>query len=262
MGTALASRHGLPPACPARMRAQWGRLRGSMRAVWGGGISFLGVGLNARRGHWQFTGGPEDYVRCWETLPLRCIMALTRWADDRHSPLVDWTRSKRRNIPFAEVGEIARLCVHHVRCWWSLPLRRNIGMSQWAKRRHSRGLLELEGGVRVRNARMGRLGSTAAAYSCPSTTCRRLKRAHLLGLLGGPSHRSRKQAKQPPVFPGQFRKSGLCIVAGFFLWKLLIDCPRLDRRASTENWLFDTSGFASRWSRTANIPWQMPRLAH
>jgi hypothetical protein len=35
-------------------------------------------------------------------------------------------------IPFAEVGEIARLCVHHVRCWWSLPLRRNIGMSQWA----------------------------------------------------------------------------------------------------------------------------------
>jgi hypothetical protein len=39
---------------------------------------------------------------------------------------------RRRFIPFAEVGEIARLCVHHVRCWWSLPLRRNIGMSQWA----------------------------------------------------------------------------------------------------------------------------------
>ena len=28
-------------------------------------------------------------------------MALTRWANDRYSPLVGWTRSKRRNIPEA-----------------------------------------------------------------------------------------------------------------------------------------------------------------
>ena len=69
------------------------------------------------------------------------------------------------------------------------------------------------------------------ACSCPSATSRRLKRAHLLGLLGGPSHRSMKQAKQPPVFPGQFRKSGLWIAAAAFVVEALERLPKLGQGA-------------------------------